>query len=101
MHQSLLLLKTMRTIAVILFELLLLCISLHQIITSAAADEAPYSASFEMIPNGEQRVINEGTFNITCRFSVSSVTDIGNLCSCEITWDLPAIYKENKLTVIL
>ena len=54
----------------------------------------------EMIPGGDQRVIDEGTFNITCRWVLTvndSSKDIDLYVNETILWTLPAVFDENNM----
>ena len=53
----------------------------------------------EIIPSGEQRVVNEGTFNITCRHEVTKFFQKPDF-HWNITWNLPSVYNENKIKVL-
>ena len=81
----------------ILVIIQLLYFSLHLSCVSARGTEN----KIEMIPGGKQRVVNEGSFNITCRATVSTRKTKTHGQTLNITWSLPSIYSEDKQRSVL
>lgn len=58
------------------------------------------SVTIEMIPNGDERIVDEGKFSITCRIVLTNYEEsIVSYCNDIVEWTLPDVYNDNELKV--
>lgn len=53
----------------------------------------------EMIPNEDERIVDEGTFDITCRIVLTNYVETTYTYDRNVKWTLPDVYRENEIEV--
>lgn len=72
------------------------------LLASLLTPSLAFSSHFEMIPGGDKRFVDEGTFNIICRLTVTNYPGrINSSYAKNITWDLPTVFHENEMLRVL
>ena len=76
-------------------------VHLAQLVSLLHLSITVFAIDFQMIPGGEQRVVNEGVFNITCQLTLTQFDrhEATSVIDGNVTWDLPNVYSENNLIV--